>query len=604
MTDPISTTAPGPLAAPAPTEAAVPPSAERRLRLWPGVVIIALLWPVIKVPGWIAPGTMMQFRAMFMAPMAATALLMIWWLFASRLRWVDRGLGLLAFVGAAALAYPLYHPTFNAFGMIIYGLPLVTTAWVLWLLATSFLRWPVRRAGLVVVFLLGWGYFALLRFDGVNGVMESALPFRWTPTAEEKFLADRDAGKLKGVPASYDLTSQSLVLEPGDWPGFRGPDRDGRRTGVRIATDWERHPPRLVWRHRVGPGWSSFAVVGTRLYTQEQRGEDEVVVCYDTASGAELWAHRDAARFTEAVAGPGPRATPTFHEGKLYTMGGAGRLNCLDAATGKVLWSRDLVADSGAKVPQWGFAASPLVRQGVVTVFAGGPHGKAVLGYHAGSGEPAWSAGEGELSYSSLQPARLGGVEQLLLATDRGLTAFQPARGEILWENSWPVEKLARIVQPAIVGDADVLVGTGMDNGTRRVGVGRDGDHWTAREVWTTRAIKPYFNDLVTHNGYLYGFDGHVFTCVRLEDGKKQWRAQGYGNGQVLLLADQDLLLILSEQGEAALVEARPEGHKELARFEALTGKTWNHPVVAHGKLFVRNGEEAACYELAGENGK
>src|SRR5205814_9602292 len=203
--------------------------------------------------------------------------------------------------------------------------------------------------------------------------------------------------------------------------------------------DWQQHPPQLLWRHRVGPGWSSFAVVGTRLYTQEQRGEDEVVVCYDTDSGAELWVHQDSARFTEVVAGPGPRATPTFHDGKLYALGAAGRLNCLDAATGRALWSRDIVADSGAKVPQWGFAASPLVAAGVVTVFAGGPEGKSVLGYDAGTGDVAWSAGMGEFSYCSTQLSRLAGVDQLLVSTEKGVTAFDPSPGTVLWQHDWPL---------------------------------------------------------------------------------------------------------------------------------------------------------------------
>ena len=303
----------------------------------------------------------------------------------------------------------------------------------------------------------------------------------------------------------------------------------------------------------------------------------------------------------EAIAGPGPRATPTFHEGKIYALGAAGRLNCLDAVTGKVIWRRDIVEDSKAKIPIWGFASSPYVAQGVVTVFAGGPEKKSVLGYKADSGEPAWSAGDGQLSYASLQPARLGDVEQLVMVSEQGLTAFSPANGSILWEHAWLLEGgMARIVQPALVDDAGVIVGTGFGNGvSRRWSSSADkGDKWDVKEVWTTRAIKPYFNDLVVHKGHLYGFDGDFFTCVNLENGKGKWRERGYGNGQVLLLADQDLLLILSETGEAALVEAKSEGYQELGRFQALEGKTWNHPVISHGLLLVRNGAEAACYQL------
>jgi outer membrane protein assembly factor BamB len=302
------------------------------------------------------------------------------------------------------------------------------------------------------------------------------------------------------------------------------------------------------------------------------------------------------------VAGPGPRATPTFHEGRIYALGANGRLNCLDAATGRRLWSRDVAEDSGAKVPQWGFSASPLVAAGVVTVFAGGPDGKAVLGYDASSGKLAWSAGEGSFSYCSPHLARLHGTEQVLITTDAGLTSFEPARGKVLWQHDWQLPNgMTRVIQPAVLGDTDVLIGTGFDHGTRRVRLGKGGG---TEEVWTSRAIRPYYNDLVVHGEHLYGFDGNFLTCVGLDDGAGKWRARGYGNGQVLLLSDQDLLLVLSEKGAVALVEASPQRHRVLGRFQAIEGKTWNHPVVAHGKLFVRNGEEAACYALAGAEDK
>jgi outer membrane protein assembly factor BamB len=266
--------------------------------------------------------------------------------------------------------------------------------------------------------------------------------------------------------------------------------------------------------------------------------------------------------------------------------------------TGRQVWSRDILADSGAKLPTWGFAASPLVAKGVVTIFTGGPNGS-LLAYDAASGAPAWSAGEGEFSYCSPQLSRVHGVEQLLITTDAGLTALEPAKGKVLWHHEWQLEGgMARVVQPTLVGDADLLVGTGFNMGTRRVRVDRKGDDWTTRAIWTTRSFWPYFNDMVVHRDHIFGFSNNVFYCVNLENGKEKWRARGYGSGQVLLLPDQDLLLVLSEKGEAALLEASPTAHKRLAQFQAIEGKTWNHPVNAHGKLFVRNGEEAACYQL------
>ena len=220
---------------------------------------------------------------------------------------------------------------------------------------------------------------------------------------------------------AHPATSRAIPeLSAGDWPGFRGPNRDGKLTGTTINADWSAHPPKLLWRHVVGPGWSSFCVVGNNAYTQEQRGEMEVVACYDLNTGAEIWAHQDQTRFEEAIAGPGPRATPTFADGKLYAFGARGRLNCLNPATGDVIWTRYVLAESGAPLPIWGFSASPLVTGGLVTVITGGK-GKSVMAYAADTGKPAWAAGDG-WSYASTQLSKIDGVPQLLSVTADGLT--------------------------------------------------------------------------------------------------------------------------------------------------------------------------------------
>ena len=586
------------------------PAAEPRPRLWPGVVIVLWHWAAIKVPGWIFPGTMEQFMVGMFGSMAAVGLFLIWWLFFSRVRWVDRVQGLAACAAIGAIAVYLFHPTLKGtqpqetmFGLTFIVLPVVFTGWVLWLwLGRSFNR-PIRWAGLVAVFMLTWGYFTTLRVDGYTGAFAMESSFRWDPTADQLALAARAANK-PAAPTGDVATAKPLELHSGDWPGFRGAKRDGRLTGVRIATDWKQNPPKQLWRNVVGPSWSSFAVIGKRAYTQEQLGGDEIVVCYDADTGAEVWVHKDATRFDETMGGPGPRATPTFHEGRIYAQGANGILNCLDAVTGKKFWSRNLVTDSGAKVPIWGFSASPLVVQGIVTVYAGGPDGKGVLGYRADSGDLAWAAGEVTNTYCSMQPATIDGAEQLVISSREGLTAFDPLSGKVLWRFAWPVEEMYnRVTQPALVGASDFLIGTGFSLGLKRVHVGRDASGWKADEVWETRAIAPYFNDLVIHKDHLYGFHNNLLTCVRLEDGKSMWKERGYDNGQVLLLADQDLLVVQCEiSGDVALVEAKPGKRVELGRIPAIKGKTWNHPVVAHGKLFVRNGKEAACFQLTEVN--
>ena len=576
--------------------------AEPRLRLWPAVVILLVQWACIKLPGLLIPGEITQFYFVFFGPMVTTLLFVVWWMFFSRARWSDRLLGLGVAAGLGVIASFCFHPTVGFMGLIMFAIPVVTTVWVGWLLVTRSSNRPARRLGLLFALILAWIYPTLLRLDGVDGSFTAAVSYRWQPTSEALFLEEM-ARKGKSAEAIPGAASKAIVLQPGDWPGFRGPNRDSRLPGVRIATDWQSRPPKQLWKQRVGPGWSSFAVIGNRLYTQEQRGEDEAVMCYEADTGKTLWEHHDTARFTETVSGPGPRSTPTFYEGKIYALGAKGRLVCLDAATGNLLWTKNIVADSGSEakpteVPMWGFSSSPLIVKNVVTVFAGGASGKSILGYNAETGDLYWSAGDGVSSYSSTQLLRVGGVESVALNTEVGLSAFEPLTGKALWQYPWDNAKgMPRVVQPSQVGDSEVLVGT-VDNGTRRVKIARDGDKWDTSEVWTTKAIKPYFSDFVVHKDHAYGFDGIFFTCVNLADGKLKWKARGYGSGQVLLLPDQDLLVILSEKGETALVEARPEAHKELCKLPMIKGKTWNHPVIAHGKLFVRNDEEAACFQL------
>jgi outer membrane protein assembly factor BamB len=579
-----------------------PVTNKHQLRLWPAVLFCVLLG-IARV--WATVGEPAPFKFFFglvIAPAVATILLHLWWLFFSRLRWADRLLGFGVFVAAAVVTVIVAGKNFPAMGLILYALPVVAVVWVAWLLISIPLPWSIRRAGVVLVFLGSGLISSLLRVDGMDGSFKATFNWRWTPTPEDKLLSDLKSGSKH--PASADSPSVvELTLQEGDWPCFRGRQRDSRLTGVRIRTDWDKSPPKEVWRHRVGPGWSSCTVVGNRLFTQEQRGDDEFVACYDTETGSEVWTHHDATRFEEVVAGAGPRGTPTFHEGRIFALGANGQLNCLNAATGKPYWSKNIGETASAKPPQWGFSSSPLVSHGLVSVFAGGADGKSVVAYSVESGELAWMSGDGTEAgkglhgYCSTQDATIDGVEQVLITTNVGLTSFQPEKGTVLWEHRWPVEQ-ARIVQPAVLNGNDILLGTGMSGGTRRLSIQRESDDWQVKEQWTTKSIKPYYNDLVVNDDYLYGFDGPIFMCVSLADGRMKWRARGYGNGQVLLLVDQALLLILTEKGDVALVRATPDQHQELALFKAIEGKTWNHPTVAHGKLFVRNAEEIACFTL------
>jgi outer membrane protein assembly factor BamB len=351
-----------------------------------------------------------------------------------------------------------------------------------------------------------------------------------------------------------------------------------------------------LWRRLIGPGWSSFAVRGDLFYTQEQRGDDEVVACYNRATGQPVWRHTDAARFWESNAGAGPRATPTLSKDRVYTFGATGIVNALNAANGTVVWSHNAGSDTGAKIPMWGFASSPLVVDDIVIVAASGR----LVAYDLASGKVRWVLPSGSGSYSSPQLLKISGVKQILLLNGAGAISVEPATGAQLWKYAWDGDG---IVQPALTADGDLLIGSGSgmggEVGVRRVAVAHGPGGWTTEERWTSLGLKPYFNDFVVHKGHAFGFDGSLLACIDLADGKRKWKGGRYGHGQLILLPEQDLLLVLSEQGELALAAATPDHFKELARFPAIAGKTWNHPVLVGDVLLARNGEEMVAFRLA-----
>ncbi len=561
--------------------------AAARPRVWPALAIIAAYAVAVVVGLW-SSTIIMNGLAIIAAPILATLLLAGWWLCFSRVPGRERVIGILLL--AATLAWiALSQPEYGS-RLLLIAAPVLTTALVAALLVTARASARVRRLSVLAVLAIGAAVFPLFRVVDVGGNLAPILAWRWTPTAEEAFAelaAPRPSGKTADVPEQAG---------PGDWPGFRGPERNGSAPGERFSTNWEDSAPGEVWRVRVGLGYSSFAVAGDYAFTQEQRGGDECVVCYGLDTGEIIWCNAVKARFEEST-GSGPRATPAFDAGKLYTQGATGFLQCIDAATGDTVWKTDIKSGTGANVPTWGFASSPLVTDNHVIVFAGGPGGKSVAAYEKSGGELAWCGGSGEGGYASAQLARIAGVPQAVMASNFGVQGLAIDTGAVLWEHPWEVKMRPRVVQPQVCAGGMVLVGTAEGKGTRCLKVANTGASWTAEEQWTSRSFRPYFNDFVFHKGFCYGFDGNALACIDTESGERHWKGSQYG-GQVLLLPDIDVLLVMAEKGYVALVKAAPDSFEEIAQFNALNGKTWNHPVVVRGKLLVRNAEEAACFDL------
>jgi outer membrane protein assembly factor BamB len=587
----------------------------KRLRLWPGVAIVALQWLLwLVVPRLVPEATIVG----ILGGVAAGLVVALWWLFFSRAAWADRlgaiVLMVVALLGTSRLVHRSIATGMMGMMLVGYAIPALSLALVAGAVISRRMSDGLRRATVAGAILVACAAFTLLRTGGVAGSGAADLHWRWTPTPEERLLSQArdEALPLPSPPIAAEApkappppeavrepaavaSAPAAAAGPADWPGFRGAERDGVVRGVHIETDWSRSAPVQLWRRPIGPGWSSFAARGDRVYTQEQRGDDEIVACYRMTTGEAVWRHRDAVRFWESNGGAGPRATPTLAGGRVYAMGATGILNALDAASGAVEWSRNVASDADTNVPTWGFAGSPLVVDDVVVVAAAGR----LAAYDVAAGKQRWLGPAHGGSYSSPHHVTIDGVGQIVMLSDAGATGVAPADGAVLWEHAWPG---AAITQPARVGEGDILFGmvgqSAAGIGTRRIAVARGPDGWAATERWTSTALKPYFNDLVVHKGHAYGFDGSILACIDLADGKRTWKGGRYGNGQLVLLAEQDVLLVLSEDGELALVGATPDQFRELARFPALEGKTWNHPVVVGDVVLVRNGEEMAAFRL------
>jgi outer membrane protein assembly factor BamB len=600
----------------------VPDTSRRPLRLWPGVAIVVVLWLTrLSLPLW-GLGASAELMVRILGGFAGALAVLIWWGFFSRAPRSERLGVFIALIVAIAATAVLGDPSMIVW-LLWYGAPVLSLALVAGAVVARMRGDRFRPQVMAGVVVLTCAATMLFRIEGVAGHGVAAFAWRWTETAEQRLLARAneppdaalrerlDANRAELAPdplpdAAAASTTDNAPVPPATdapaappsavvrWAGFRGAGRNGIIQGVRIDTDWSTAPPVLKWRRPIGPGWASFAVKGDILFTQEQRGDDEIVSAYRVSTGEPVWRHRDRGRLTDPMGGPGPRATPTLGVDHLYTFGSTGILNALDAATGAVTWSRNAATDLGAAIPTWGFSSSPLIVDDLVVVAVGGT----MAAYALATGEPRWTGPAGGDSYSSPQLETLDGVPQIILASAAGTTGVIPSSGKALWTHAWDSRlPIMPIVQPAWLGDGTMLIGE-SSLGVRRLAPARRGTEWTVDERWLSNRLKPYFNDFVVHRGHAYGFDGAILAAIDLADGTRAWKGGRYGQGQLVLLPDQDLLLVLSEDGELALVKAAPEAFTEVARVPALTGKTWNHPVLVGDVLLVRNGEEMAAFQL------
>jgi outer membrane protein assembly factor BamB len=400
---------------------------------------------------------------------------------------------------------------------------------------------------------------------------------------------------LGAVFTFYSIAASTQISE---WNQWRGPNRDGKSPETGLLKSWPAEGPPLVWHSAEGGGgYSSFSSAGGRLYTQGDRGETGLVIALDAASGKRLWATPNGPSYNNSY-GDGQRGTPTIDGDRLYVLSATGDLACLDTATGRVVWRKDLVREYRGSIPQWGYSESPLVAGDRVIVHAGGPKAS-IVALNKLTGAVLWSSGSDPAAYSSGVLAQVAGVTQAIYFSDRRTLGVDIRDGRLLWSYDRASNYTANIATP-IVSGTRVLVSSGYDTGAALLDLSSSG----AREVYFTRNMQNHYSSSVLVGETVFGFSDSILTAMRFADGVVAWRNRSVGKGS-LIYADERLYLY-GEDGGVGLADATPEAYRERGRFRLPGNRpsTWApSPIIADGKLILRSQEHVYAYDVRAPKG-
>jgi outer membrane protein assembly factor BamB len=467
----------------------------------------------------------------------------------------------------------------------------------IWFLFFSGFELLAKCVGVLVVLLMAGALVAMTRDVDFSAKMAPILIFRWQPDLQAEF-SDR---LTKATPDAPTLTPADLAVVPEDFPRYRGVHGDGVASSAIVSEDWQNRPPKEIWRTTVGWSYAGIAVAGKVAITLEQRNEDEAVVCYDRATGKELWSYRYPAQFkhTRAMGGGGPRSTPTIADGHVYSLGAVGDLVCLDGVTGTKRWAVNILTDNGAKVVEWGMTGSPLIVGELVVVNAGvdpsNNQSHAVAAYERKTGNKAWATGEFPAGYSSPMLATINRGEQIVLFDGGGVAGIDPLDGKQFWRHPWKTFQDMNIMQPLLLPGNRVLISSQATNGCAMLEV----TGASVKEIWHNRNLAAHFANPIYYAGHIYGLHKGLLCCLDAETGERRWEtSERFGSGQ-LLLTGNTLLLQTEQSGELIAAVADPAEYRELGRIRVFRGsRTWNTPSLAGGRLYLRNHEEMVCLDL------
>jgi len=493
--------------------------------------------------------------------------------------------------GDAGMANVMSYILFGGSSAIVWG----------WLVFFSGYSRKARRRFVIVPVVAVALFFACFRILRTSGTLVPEFTWRWAAAPDQRL----PAAVVKDDVGVVDL----LTTTEQDFPQFLGPHRSAVVSGVDLARDWDANPPRLAWRQPIGAAWSAFAAVNGFAVTMEQRGDAELVTCYSIQSGELQWSHGIKARHATIPGFVGPRSTPTVDGGQVFALGATGVLRCLDGKDGTLLWQRDLLSEQGldrtmdAKGVTWGRAASPLVVDEKVIIPVGGPQlgpWIALAAFDRDTHETIWEGGDYQAGYSSPTLVEFAGVAQLLIVNQDFVSSHDVETGEVLWEHDWPGSSSmdANVAQPVVIPGDRLLLSKGYGVGAELVQIINDEDEgWVTKTIWkNNRVMKTKFTNLATKDGYAYGLDDGVLSCIEIDSGRRQWKRGRYGQGQILMVGDS--LLVMAEDGRLAMAAASPDGYQLFGEMQAIDGQTWNNLCLYGHYLLVRNADEAACYEL------
>ena len=484
----------------------------------------------------------------------------------------------------------------NVFSYV--SLVLLFIFWWLWFIVAGGKPWKTRLLVTAIPVAAVWIFFSIFRLDRWSGEMIPTFVLKSTPKSDQTLSTPSSESAGSGA---VDILSET----PDDFPQFLGPDGRQALDHLRINPDWQSNPPEMLWKQPIGAGWSGFAVRNGFAFTLEQRGDQELVTCYEVESGEPCWSLSYDADFRSTIAGDGPRSTPAIADGVVYTLGAFGKLAAINGADGTPIWQRNLDKEAGivgseAKVLPYGRSNSPLVVDDLLIAPLGGPENKytSLIAVDRHSGETVWTSGDFQISCASPTVATLNDVRQIVSVDAGRVAGYRLDDGEVLWSHPWPgkTEADCNVSQPVPLPPDHVFVSIGYGQGAALLKL--TGTSFDVEELWhLPRVLRTKFTNVSMLDGYVYGLSDGILECVEVKTGERQWKRGRYHHGQILRVSNH--LVILAEDGEVFLVEASPdEANKVLGSFPAIEGKTWNTFALYGDILIVRNSTEAAAFRL------